>query len=192
MKYLSWFGLLIIFFSACEEVEVLQPVPITYELVFDIRLSPDDRSFDETVVFSSSEILSAIDEHLNDEFSMNDIRTIHVEGLAYTLLETNLSLSVVNGFFQASYGDDSLKTLVALENVVLGEILQEQQVMNLQEEGVALLKDALTDILNHTPRGDIVVHARGETFHPLRYMKILLELTLTPVVKQTVEVPGIL
>gem|GEM_PF-3417729 len=192
MKHFAWLFWMVIFFAACEEVEVLQPVPITYKLIFDIHLSPDERSFDETVIFSSSEILSAIEDHLGEQFSMEDIQTIHVEGLAYTLLETDLSLSVVNGFFQAAYGNDSLKTLIELKDVVLGEILEERQVMELQEEGVMLLKEALTDILNHNARGDILIHARGETFQPLRRMKILLEITLTPVVKQTIEVPRVL
>lgn len=180
-------GILLFISSGCQLKEIDQPIPFTY--VFDFDMAADgSTSFNDSASVSAQEISSALQDQLDGELSLESISESYVEGLSYTLLDVDQTHAIVNSDFTLFYGGNTPVSLLSLEDVIIGEILNEPQPVAMPPEGVDLLQTAIDNILSGNASGELLVTGQGSISHLVRRFTLRVEITVTHVVQQEIEV----
>ena len=173
--------------GGCKEKTVFQPIPYTY--VFSFNMLPQgSTAFADSSTLSGAEIRQAIVEQLDGDFSLEEITQNNVESLAYVLIDTDQTHAIINGDFRIRYANGAAADLIDLEDVVLGEILGVPQSVSLTDQNIAIVQQAVDEIIAGSSISNITVSGAGSTSHLVNRFIIEVRLTITHVVEQKVEI----
>lgn len=176
--------------SACKNVLVYYPVPLTSEIVLDVVVV--NGSYNETLPLDLDIYFKNLDDQLKGDYgvSLDDIDRIELEGAAYTILQTDADI-VVSGNVNLTYASQT-DTLMGLEAVRLEEILNKPQPDALYSKGIGLLNQALQEYLSFGGQSkNVELNTTGslsETPVTSATFKMLIEFTITTVIKKNHEV----
>jgi len=173
--------------SSCVEKIVYLPFPTTFQVILNISVQNNNAFFVEESV-SGLEIASEIRNQLQGEFGFDEINDTQIEGLAFTILETDDIHSAINASFSLSYAGSPQETLFDLQELILGNRIGERQEADLNANGVSLLNQALMDIIDGNNNSLVIVNGTGEAFPEVNQFTLLLEFTATPIIEQKVEI----
>ena len=104
------------------------------------------------------------------------------------LRSTDQHHAIRSGDFVLDTGGGAPISLIHLENVILGDILDLPQPVALGDSAVADLEETLDAILAGDRTRRIEVYGGGRVSHRVERFRIEVHLTLTHVVEQTVDV----
>lgn len=176
--------------SACKNVLVYYPVPLTSEIVLNVVVV--NGSYNETLPLDLDIYFKNLDDQLKGDYgvSLDDIDRIELEGAAYTILQTDADI-VVSGNVNLTYASQT-DTLMGLEAVRLEEILNKPQPDALYSKGIGLLNQALQEYLSFGGQSkNVELNTTGslsETPVTSATFKMLIEFTITTVIKKNHEV----
>lgn len=176
-----------LFLSSCVEKIVYLPFPTTFQVILNVNVLPNN-SFDVTESVTGLEIANEIRNQLQGEFGFEEIDETQIEGLAFSILETDDIHSAANATFALSYAGSQEEVLFDVNGLLLGNNLGERQEIDLNANGVDLLNQALEDIIDGDNNSQVVVRVSGEAFPQVTRFTLLLEFTATPIIEQKVEI----
>ena len=116
------------------------------------------------------------------------ILLIFMLSLAYVLIDTDQTHAIINGDFRIRYANGAAADLIDLEDVVLGEILGVPQSVSLTDQNIAIVQQAVDEIIAGSSISNITVSGAGSTSHLVNRFIIEVRLTITHVVEQKVEI----
>lgn len=176
--------------SACKNVLVYYPVPLTSEIVLDVVVV--NGSYNKTLPLDLDIYFKNLDDQLKGNYgvSLDDIDGIKLEGAAYTILQTDADI-VVSGNVNLTYASQT-DTLMGFEAVRLEEILDKPQPDALYSEGIGLLNQALQEYLSFGGQSKYVdlntTGSLSESTVTSTTFKMRIEFTITTVIKKNHEV----
>ncbi len=177
----------------CVKKRVFYPIPVTVSQLVPV-ITGQGGSFEESSHFASTEIETEIRKKLN-ELSDVQINNTLLEGVAYTVVETNSPETNLTGLFRISYGGSPLTQLLELKDVNFGKVLNKPQTVELTEAGVDIMVQALSDIVNSRASEDLQFQVKGTANPvPAQGLQFLLkiELQIDIVVDQCQEIFDVL
>jgi hypothetical protein len=176
--------------TACKNILVYYPVPLTSELVLNVVVV--NGSYDEKLPLDLDIYFKNLDDQLQGDYgvSLDDVDRIKLEGAAYTILQTDADI-VVSGNVNLTYASQT-DTLMGLEEVRLEEILDKPQSDALNSAGIILLNQALQEYLSFGGQSKyIFINTSGSlsesTATNLKFT-MRIEFTITTVIRKNHEV----
>lgn len=182
------FVLMVLF--SCKDVIVFYPIPLKSEAIFLIQTSGGSYNIEDSL--DAQDLWKDVLAKLNKQgLSTEDIEQIKLEGIAYTILHTDNPNAVVNGELEITYATQT-EIIIHLQDINFGQILNEPQVNALTPGGVALLNQALNNLINSQGNAGVIsVESSGNltagTTGEVKFT-MLVEFTITSIVKKKQEI----
>jgi hypothetical protein len=132
---------------SCQSVKVNYPIPLKSSVEFIINT--DGGSYDDTLFVNTAEIFADLVAALDSAgLTLDDLQGINIEGAAYTMTQTTDSNAVVQGAVDVQYNIPPFQEVMTVKPLVFLDILNQPQVDALNADGVAILNQALQDLVD--------------------------------------------
>jgi len=191
-KYIVGFlSLFLVLFLNCKDVLVYYPIPLTFKVEIS-GIQTDGGSYSGSGSLSATEIYdNNIKQQLSDAgLSTEDIENVELEGVAFTISKpTDQSAILDTAAIRIGYNGRGPDMLLNMANVNFGQVLNKPQALDLSPGGVDLLTQALKNIvLSGGLGGDVLVKVSGSLTSGEVTFDLLIEMTVTTVVKKKQQV----
>lgn len=179
----------IIALISCNNVKVNYPIPLKSSAEFLILTSGG--SYNDTLYIDTRDIFADLESELRKaDLSLSDLQGINLEGAAYTMTQTSDSTAIVEGAVYIQYFNSPFTEVMTVKPLAFSDILYQPQVDALNADGVAILNQALQDLIN-TPgiNRQIGVKSNGSLTPGSGDIgfTMLVEFTITAIVQKEVS-----
>jgi len=170
---------------SCQSVKVNYPIPLKSSVEFIINT--DGGSYDDTLFVNTSDIFADLVAALDSAgLTLDDLQGINIEGAAYTMTQTTDSNAVVQGAVDVQYNNPSFQEVMTVKPLVFLDILNKPQVDALNADGVAILNQALQDLVDFpgsSQQIDVKSNGSLTTGGDITFT-MLVEFTITAIVQK--------
>lgn len=180
--------------TGCVKKHVNIPLPYTFSQTIPIAAQTDG-SFDVVGAIPADVINEEIRNLLSEGM---DINSVLIEGLAYTIVETNNPQTVLDATITVAKGQIGLPPtegpydLTTVDNKKLGDILGIPQTDALDDQGINLLFQTINSIITGGTAGKDIYFRLNGTLNPVPtgtfVLDIKIDLTISAIAGQCQEV----
>ena len=161
-KYILVLLALLFVFSGCVKKQVFMPLPFSFSESVEL-MTDGNGNINGQFIFPAQTFNTDIKAKLEELNEYVDINTVTIEGVSLEILDTNSPNSTIDLKLYVQSGSTQNPTeLLELDNVSLGQILNEPQIVELNEDGVTVIKNVMTELVqNNTISNDLIAKASG-------------------------------
>jgi len=185
---LVFFILQLLFLPGCVKKRVFYPIPLTIDQTFMINVDVDG-SFNIDLPFPTKELREKLQSQLSD-FDTPNINNILLETVTFTITQTNDPNTVINGRADVTTSVQQPAMLFGINNLNMGQSLNQAQTVELGDTAVEMVKEALTKIFVLNQDEDLYFNVSGSVDPPQNNLtfELKIDLTINTIIDQCQDV----